>query len=407
MKKDIFLLLGGNPLNLGILQKFKQKGYQVFVVDWNEHPALTGDKHYRIDVKDFSAILSALEQDGVLPRVAFAYSSIDLAVGSVARLNRAVGLQTISDEGLKYASSKSEMTRRWQEQGLLNRISEKHTAFNEQILALNRQYKIIIKPDNSASSRGITVVEQNSPNEIVRQAFAKAQQEATNHLVVVEEFVEGTEFTVEMIGDGQGAVCVFGVSKKTHTRHTDHNKIAVKLHYNAVDMDLQNRIAAYGIKCYKALGFSSSLGHLEVLVKPDGTISPVEIGARSSGFIASNLVDSVSGVDFLGTLLEVQRGQTVQEGLHPQTENSSMYFFYDFPDRFTIKKTCCLADFLAPQVKILYSDRRCLALGHTFHNIDNDNARVGFEILEGPKDLLTPAYVAQQEAEMLQAMRNG
>ncbi len=137
MKKDIFLLLGGNKLNFGILRKFQNKGYQVFVVDWNEHPQMLGDRHYRIDVKDADAIIKKLKKDGVFERVAFAYSSIDLAVPSVAKLNKAFGLQTISEEGLKYSSSKSMMTNRWNECGLLNRLSVRYENFDDSILELN------------------------------------------------------------------------------------------------------------------------------------------------------------------------------------------------------------------------------------------------------------------------------
>ena len=400
----IFLLLGGNKLNYGILKKFQNAGFLVYVIDWNEHPQMTGDKHYRIDVKDSDAIINALKQDGVFQDVCFAYSSIDLAVPSVAKINRAIGLETITDNGLKYSSSKSMMTQKWDEIGLLNRISKKYEQMKSEIVDFNKKYKIIVKPDNSASSRGITILDQNSPDELIWDAFDKAQTEATNNIVVVEEFVNGTEFTVEMIGDSYGNVCVYGISKKQHTENTDNNKIAVKLHYNAVDEALQKKIADFGIKCYKALGFSSSLGHLEVLLKDDGTLSPVEIGARSSGFIASDLVDIVSGSNFLGDLIKVQNGMPVQNGLHPQTDKSSVYFFYDFPDGFEIKNAVNLLDFTEESIQSLYFNRNNLVVGNKFTKIDNDNARLGFEILSGPRSVMTPEYIKIQEQAMMKKM---
>ena len=223
--KPILLLLGGNKLNYGILNKFHRMGYLVYIVDWNEHPQMTGDKHYRIDVKDAESIIKALEDDGVFENVKFAYSSIDLAVKSVAKLNRAFGLSTITDEGLKYSSSKTMMTRRWNEAGILNRISKSYTAYDDEIELLNRSMKLIVKPDNSASSRGITIIEKNSVKEDILNAFEKALAEATDNTVVVEEFVAGVEFTVDMIGDNYGNVCVYGISRKSHTANTINNKI--------------------------------------------------------------------------------------------------------------------------------------------------------------------------------------
>jgi len=404
MKQKIFLLLGGNKLNFGILNKFKKAGYLVYVIDWNAQPQMTGDKHYQIDVKDSDAIIAALRQDGVLQDVAFAYSSIDLAVPSVARINRAIGLTTITDEGLKYSSSKSMMTQKWNAAGILNRVSKKYTEFDNSIVDFNQKYKLIVKPDNSASSRGITIVAKNSDVETLKRAFDRAKTEASDNIAVIEEFIDGTEFTVEMIGDNYGNVSVYGISKKQHTKNTENNKIAVKLHYNAVDMILQKKIAEFGIKCYKTLGFSSSLGHLEVLLKQDGTLSPVEIGARSSGFIASDLVDIVSGANFLGDLIKVQNGMRLENGLHPQTDKSSMYFFYDFPKGYEIKRSGNLLNFTDPAIQSRYFNRDNLVVGNKFDNIDNDNARLGFEILLGPKSLMTPEYIQKQEQIMLNKM---
>lgn len=398
--KPIFLLLGGNKLNLGILEKFKRKGFRVFVIDWNEHPDLTGDSHYQIDVKDYASIMAALKRDSFWEYVSFAYSSIDLAVKSVAYINREIGLKTISDEGLEYASSKSKMTEKWSEAGLLNRVSKCYSLFDEEIVKLNSDMKIIIKPDNSASSRGITILDKGSDPEIIIKAFNKAYKEASDHKVVVEEFVEGIEYTVEMIGDSYGNVSVFGISKKSHTKNTNNNKIAVKLHYNSVDDARQQRIAEFAIKCYMALGFSSSLGHLEILEKTEGTFSPIEIGARSSGFIASDLVDIVSGEDFLGRLIEVQKGDALTSGLHIQTEMSSMYFFYDFPDNSIVVKEKNILDFCNEGISSRYWERSKIKAGTHFHKIDNDNARLGYEVLEGAKKIMTEKYINKVECDL-------
>lgn len=404
MNKKIFLLLGGNKLNYGILKKFQEKGYLVYVVDWNEHPQMTGNKHYRIDVKDPNAIVEALKKDGEWEKVAFAYSSIDLAVKSVAMINRAIGLKTISDKGLEFSSSKAMMTKKWNESGILHRFSKSYFEYDDEIKELNKTMKLIIKPDNSASSRGITIISKNEEEKMIKNAFRKAIEEATDKIVVVEEFVEGIEFTVDMLGDMYGNVSVYGISRKTHTRNTDNNKIAVKLHYNSVPDELQKKIAQVGISCYKALGFASSFGHLEVLLKEDGTISPVEIGARSSGYIASDLVDIVSGADYLEDLIRVQQGGKVITGLHEQTDKSSMYFFYDFPNDSVVKNKCSLIDFCDESIISRYNDRENIQVGKKFTKIDNDNERVGYEILEGPKTIMTRDYIEDVEKRMLNHM---
>lgn len=402
--KPIFLLLGGNKLNLGIVKKFQQMDYLVYVVDWNEYPQLIGDKHYRIDVKDAESIIEALEKDNVFENVKFAYTSIDLAVGSVANLNRKFGLRVLSSEGLKNVSSKSMMTKCWAEAGLLNRISKSYKLYDDEIWNFAQSMQIIIKPDNSSSSRGITIIHIGADVKTIQSAFYKALHESSNGKVIVEEYVDGTEFTVEMLGDSYGNVCVYGVSLKVHTKHADDNKIAVKLHYNSVPLNLQKKIAEFGIKCYKALGITASLGHLELVLKKDGIMSPIEIGARSSGYIASDLVDIVSGRNYLLDLLEVQKGIRVCNGLCEQTDKSSMYFFYDFPSNLPILNECSLMDFCSNPIISRYWDRSNIRKGKIFSNIDNDNARFGYEILEGSRDVLELGYIDSVERAMLTYM---
>ena len=403
--KPISILLGCNILNDGILRKLEQQGTDVVVVDRNPHPAIFGVKNYQLDTRFPEPIIARLKEDGLWDRVRFAFTCQDVAVPSMNTIAKAAGALTMCEEGLKHACSKGAMTKRWTECGLLNRESRAFDAWDDSIRDWNKQIQLIVKPDNAASSRGITILEKDSPAADVRAAFDKAITEAGNKHVVVEEFVEGTEFTVEMLGDSHGHVAVYGISKKQHTKNIDRNKVAVKLHYNAVSDELQQKIADYAIRCYRALGFSCSFGHLEILLKPDGTLSPVEIGARSSGYIASDLVDIVSGRDFLGDLYRVQQGAETPDGLVPQTDRSSMYFFYDIPGGSVIHRDCRIVDFMDSTI----TSRRTwksetFKVGAAIANIDNDNARLGLEVLEGPKSLMTEQYVLDCEKKMLEYM---
>ena len=409
-QKKICLLFGGNKLNAGVAEKFRRWGCDTIVVDWNEQPAIVGDLHLRLDVKEPLPIIDELKKRDLLGMVVFGYTSIDVAVPSLAAVLRTCGLSVNSEEGLRNSFSKSRQTEVWRNAGILNRESVKVANDDSlaresgAILAWNQRQKLIVKPDNAASSRGITILERGSAGTDVEQALHKAFENAGNGLAVVEEFVEGTEFTVEMLGDGVGHVSVYAISKKQHTRNADRNRIAVKLHYNAMPLDLAQRIADVGMKCYKALGFRSSLGHLEVILKENGTISPVEIGARSSGYIASHLVDIVSGRDFLGDLRQVYNGGLVEDGFRKQSSNSSMYYFYDLPAGSTVVHPCSLLDFCDTTIISHASDRAEIVQGRQIGKIDNDNARIGFEILEGPKDVMTEAYIADAEQRMLEAM---
>lgn len=284
------------------------------------------------------------------------------------------------------------MTRIWNDAGLLNRYSRLIETMDSDVFLQSQVYKLIVKPNISSSSRGITILDKGADKEAVINAIEKAKKESFDKKVVVEEFVEGREFTCDMLGDSFGNVSVYAISVKYHTKNTNNNKIAVKLHYNSnvYPDETYRRIAETGKKCYKSLGFSSSFGHLEILLKSDGTLSPVEIGARSSGFITNPLVSLASGQDYFGDYLKVINGGRIEATDHINGPISSMYFFYDLPNGSSVIKPCTLMDFLPEGIVSEYYNRsKILQYGYQFKDITNDNERIGYEVIHGEREMMS------------------
>ena len=101
------------------------------------------------------------------------------------------------------------------------------------------------------------------------------------------------------------------------------------------------------------------------------------------------------------------QGDNVCSGLIKQTNYSSLYFFYDFPENFQINNKCNLTYFLDSSITSIFYDRSNIELHKRFQKIDNDNARYGYEILEGPKSIMTKEYIECKEQEMLAFMCRG
>ena len=399
----IVVILGGNILNSGIVDYCWDKGFFVVVVDWSPDAFLKGNLFLCIDVKDHETIIKTLEDKGI-NSIYGAYSSIDLAVPSVNAINRHYGLECMEADVIERALSKAAMTRVWQEKGLLNRFSRKYVDYNSEIVEMSSKMKMIIKPNASSSSRGITIVEKGTESSLVFSAFEKAKLESYDEAVIVEEYVEGREFTCELLGDKQGNVSVYAVSVKYHTNNTNKNKIAVKLHYNSdiYTDEVYNTIADMGKKCYKALGFKSSFGHLEIIMREDGTLSPIEIGARSSGFIANPLASLASGEDFFGAYLEMINGAKVTGDDFINGSISSMYFFYDMPSQTRVVHPCSLVEFLPKGIVSVYNNRtKLFQKGLEFSEINNDNERIGYEILTGERHLMNIQTIENSEQNFI------
>lgn len=407
-KQEYIILLGGNILNGGIYNYCKTHNKKLIVVDWSPDAYLKGDLFLCIDVKDSQSIIKALKEINIT-NVCGSYSSIDLAVPSVNAINKEYGFSYMEKEAISHTMSKSAMTEIWKKNGLLNRYSKVFEKFDDNILNLSRTIKLIFKPNVSSSSRGITIVEKGSEPCSTISAFEKAKSESFDAKVIIEEFVEGREFTCEMLGDNYGNVCVYAISVKYHTLNTSNNKIATKLHYNSdlYSDDIYKNIAIIGRECYKSLGLKSSFGHLEIIMKENGTFSPIEIGARSSGYIASPLVSLASGHDYFADYLNVLKGKKLKDNDYLNGNTSSMYFFYDMPHGTQVINPCCLMDYLPISIKSEYNNRsKVLQEGYKFSDINNDNERVGFEILYGEKHQMSIDIIEKAEREFIKANTN-
>ena len=406
--KKVFAILGGNKLLKGICDKLQSYGYYVVVVDWNEKPAVIGDLHIREDVKDPETILRIFKERGY--NIDGAISCIDLAAPSVSAINKAYGLKSMPEKYNKVLS-KEQMASDWKAAGIFNRISERSDSFNmEEVVELNKKYRIIIKPDVAASSRGITTLEKNSTKEQIVEAMNKAKDASFNKLCLIEEYVVGREFTVDMLGDDYGNVVVYGISVKYHTPYAGKNRCAVKLHWNSniYPDEVYRAIAQRGRECYQAIGLKNSFGHLEIIMKEDGTLTPIEIGARTSGFIGSHLVSAASERDYLHDYIDMLHGKNIGNEDHINGTQSAMWYKYNIPAGCTCVRKTSIADYLDSRITVMYNDHGGLQVGETYGPIIDDNTcdKEGYEMLSGPKEVLTYENIRKSEQEFLKTFCN-
>lgn len=387
----------------GVHDKLKEYGYDVIVVDWNENPGFKGDLHLQIDVKKSERVIEALKNTNL--EIDGCITCIDIAVPTQNRINQWCGNRVMPEKFLKVLT-KEEMRNCWGKAGLFNRISKTDNQMSiVEILEMSKNYKLVIKPNIAASSRGITILEKGQDIDTLIKAIQLAKDCSFDKHCLIEEFIEAEEFTVDMLGDAYGNVCVYGSSIAYQSPNAKNNHIGTKYHYNSTkySKEVWDKIAEFGIACYKATGLNTSFGHLEIFMKKDGTLMPVEMGARSSGFICSHLVSAASGHDFLYDFIRVLHGEKIQSGHYLCGDTSSMWFGYDIPANTCSVKESNLGLFLDPGIRIIYSKRTGLVANKHFDYMINDNDRdnLGYEMLVGSRDVLTIENVEKAERDFL------
>lgn len=395
-----FVLLGENPLLWGQVCHLRELGYKVILVAWNDIPRIQGDVYIQKDIKDGEGIIAELKARGYNSKVYGATSSIDLAAPTVNAINAWCGNKTMPYK-FNHVLSKNEMRDAWMAAGIFNRISKMdYEVTLDELYSYSQKMKLICKPDVAASSRGITIMDKGQNKEQIQEAMKKAKETSFNSHCLIEEFVEGEEFTVDMLGDAYGSVNCYSSSIQYHSLYAIKNHVTIIHHWNSSKYDDETwvRIANFGIMCYKALGLHSQFGHLEIIMKEDGTFTPVEMGARSSGFICSHTVWKASGHDYLGDYVRMLRGKKIEPGNHMNGPDASMWFGYDIPSHSHSVKATDITKFLDPRITVLYENHDGLKPNEDYGDYINDSDRdkFGYAILCGPRDILT--YESVQES---------
>lgn len=400
-----FVLLGENPLLWGQVCHLRELGYKVILVAWNEKPRIEGDLYIQMDIKNSEGIIAELEARGLKGQVYGALSSIDLAAPTVNAINGWCGNKTMPEKFNKVLS-KNDMRDAWMAAGVFNRISKMDDELSfDELYDLSQKMKLICKPDVAASSRGITILDRGQTREALHDALNKAKETSFNGKCLIEEFVEGEEFTVDMLGDAYGNVNCYGSSIQHHSLYALKNHVTVIHHWNSRKYDDETwvRIANFGIECYKALGLHSMFGHLEIIMKEDGSFTPVEMGVRSSGFICSHTVWKASGHDYLGDYVRMLHGEKIEPGNYMNGENASMWFGYDIPSNSYSVEESNITEFLDPRITVLFENHDGLKVNEHYGDYINDGDRdkFGYAILYGPRDIMTYESVQESNEKFL------
>jgi biotin carboxylase len=400
--REALVVLSGTPLNRGVVDAARNLGLAVVLIDRNESVPLDCDRRIRADALDSDRILGTLHAMTDL-RIVGAYTSTDIAIPSANQINREFTGRAVDPRRLREITSKTAMMAAWQRDGLAHRRSVAVREFRSDLQGMCDDGPVLVKPCRSSSSRGVTILAQGAGDTEMCSAMEHARSQSADGMVLIEDFVHGSEHSIELLGDGDGNVAVYGVSTIQHSRYAAHTRIAVRLHYNAIDLpdSEQDRMAEFGRRCYRSFGLSSSLAHLEIIRTPDGMLEPVEINARSGGFIAAPLVDEVSGRSYLSDYLAMLAGDAVRE-VFWRSKRSSMYFFYDLPPFIRSSSASDLAGFLPSGIESHYHNRARLKPGAVFEPLTSDNDRYGMEILCGDRASLTREAVEAAERRFME-----
>ncbi len=327
MMKRIMVLAAG-LLQIDVIEKAKSMGYYVLAVDGN--PKAPGfnvaDKAICADIVNEETMLK-IARDEHVDGVIHPCSEVSMAV--MGRINDELGLSGISREQAICATNKHLMRKAF-EKG--NAPSPKSILAQDAEDAWSRLQNefdtdAILKPSRNSGSRGIAKVSRNMDKGDFIRAYDEALSESRDHSVLIEQFIEGPEFSIEMIV-WQGDIHVLTVTdKKTtgapHFVELGHNQPSC---FSATDVETLKAAAVAGVR---ALGVNNCACHAEAKLM-NGKAYLMEVGARLGGdFISTELTHLSTGIDMVAAAIDVALG--VEPDLSAKEEPKGVCIRYFCP----------------------------------------------------------------------------
>lgn len=328
MKK--LLVLGAGILQIPVIKKAREMG--IYVIAADDDPDAPGmvmaDKAIvpggLMNEEKMVAFAREEQVDGVI------HPCSEVAMNVMGRINDELHLSGISKEMAIRATNKHLMREAFERYGAPSPKSiltkDEEDAWN--VFCNEFDTNAILKPSRNSGSRGIAKVEKGICKEEFVSLYQRALDESRDHQVLIEQFIEGPEFSVEVIV-WKGEPHVLAVTDKKTTEapyfvELGHNQPSV------YPIEIQEKLKAGAIAGCKALGLTYCAAHCELKVQ-NGEAYLMEIGARMGGdFISTELTHLSSGIDMVAATIDVVLG--VEPDLQPKEEKHGVCIRYFTPE---------------------------------------------------------------------------
>lgn len=183
-------------------------------------------------------------------------------------------------------------------------------------------YPLIVKPVDRSGSRGVSLVYKDSDLE---SALDLAFSESFSKMVLVEQYIEGREISVEGISQ-KGEHQILTITDKI-TTGAPHFVELGHSEPSSLSFDIQAKVENVTLKILDVVGMSNGASHTEFRITEKGDIYLIEIGSRMGGdFIGSDLVWYSTGFDFVKAVIDVAIGVPLTE-LKKIRKDVSIVFF--------------------------------------------------------------------------------
>lgn len=364
MKK--IAIIGANEFQKKLVLKAKEMGIETHVFAWEEGAVAkeVSDYFYPISITDKDSIIDILK-DIRLNGICSIAS--DLAMPTVNYIAEQLNLVGNSQECTILTTNKYEMRKKLEEKCMP--IPSYQLIKNiEDVDYSNIGYPVIVKPIDRSGSRGIY---KATNKQQLSEAIIFAKSVSFTDEILVEEYVDGKEYSVEAISQN-GKHKILQVTEKFTTGSPNFIEKA-HLSPARVSYEIKNEVFKVIEKALEVLMVENGASHSEIKISEKGDIKIIEIAARMGGdFIGSDMVEISTGFDFVKNVIKIAIGEEIDFNYNERERYALVKFILDRNDIYNFENI---------KTKLPYVVRE-INIDSEMKNVTDSSTRNGYCILE-------------------------
>lgn len=324
--KKAVLVFGVGPLQKSIIKRAKKMELYTVGID----PCVDATCK---DCVDAFEVVPGLDYEGHCDVVekygidAIVTAATDKPLVMMARIAEKYGFPFYSVETAKWSTDKFQMKERFELGGVPHAQGRLISKAEE---AEGMVFPVIVKPRDNSGSRGVKLCRSKKELEA---SMNEALEVSKLDTVLVEEFIDGPEYSIEGLHhDGKSEVIQFTEKKTTEF---PYNVELGHIQPASISEENQQKIREIVEKIGAALHFENCPSHTELKINERG-IFVIETSPRLGGdYITSTLTPLSTGVNLEDELLKISLGETINP--QPKSVQYSGVRFFSFEEGSVIK----------------------------------------------------------------------
>jgi biotin carboxylase len=298
MSKRSYFIIGGGTLQYNFVLKVKEMGFISHVFDYDPYCrcAAIADCFHLISIDEKEKILEMAKKYRPI-----AVQTVATELGNITAcyIGERMGLYSNSYETALNTTDKSRMKRIFNANNIPNaRYFEANSIENIDFKSM--QFPVVVKPSDRSAGRGVVMVKDRHEFGIF---FEKAMAESINKSVLIEEVMQGSQFSVETITyNGNHTIIAFTEEYFENGENVEgfvesHQIVPARIK-NSEKSELSKLI----VMVLDAFGIKYGASHIEVKLTDQG-FKVIELASRMGGW-RDMLINIAFGIDYNELLIQ-------------------------------------------------------------------------------------------------------